>query len=43
MRLGFDLSVSSVGNVGLTNLRLGWALRWKAEDHQLGRSESMMW
>jgi hypothetical protein len=27
----------------LDNLRLGGALRWKAEDHRLGRLESVMW
>jgi hypothetical protein len=25
------------------NLRPGGALRWKVEDHRLGRSESVMW
>jgi hypothetical protein len=27
----------------MINLRLGRALRWKAEDHRLERSESVMW
>jgi hypothetical protein len=27
----------------LVNLRLGGALRWKAEDHRLGRVKSVMW
>jgi hypothetical protein len=32
----------SVDNGWLINLRLGGALRWKAEDRQLGRAESVM-
>jgi hypothetical protein len=27
----------------LDNLRPGGGIRWKAEDRQLGRSESAMW
>jgi hypothetical protein len=34
---------SPVVNVGLDNLRLGGALRWKAEDCQLGRLGSVLW
>jgi hypothetical protein len=33
----------SIGNCGMDNLRPGGALRWKVEDHQLGRSGSVMW
>jgi hypothetical protein len=42
VRLGFDLPFGLVGNVGLLNLRLGRAFRWKVEDHRLGRSGSVM-
>jgi hypothetical protein len=34
---------SSIGNYWMVNLRLGGALRWKGEDHRLGRSGSVMW
>jgi hypothetical protein len=34
---------SSIYNCWMDNLRPGGALRWKPEDHQLGRPESVMW
>jgi hypothetical protein len=34
---------SSIGNYWMDNLRPGGALRWKADDHRLGRSGSVMW
>jgi hypothetical protein len=34
---------SSIGNYWMDNLRLGGTLRWKVEDHRLGRSGSVMW
>jgi hypothetical protein len=34
---------SSIGNYWMDNLRPGGTLRWKVEDHRLGRSGSVMW
>jgi hypothetical protein len=33
---------TSIGNCWMDNLRPGGALRWKVEDHQLGRSGRVM-
>jgi hypothetical protein len=43
MRLGLISLFSSVGIVGVINLRSGDALRWKVEDRRLGMSKSVMW
>jgi hypothetical protein len=42
--LSLSLSLfSSVDNSWMINLRSSGALRWKAEDHRLGRAVSVMW
>jgi hypothetical protein len=43
MRFRICFFSSSVGNCWMDNLRPGRTLRWKVEDYQLGRSESVMW
>jgi hypothetical protein len=43
MRLGFDLPLVQLVMLIFVNLRPGGALRWKMEDHCLGRSGSVMW
>jgi hypothetical protein len=42
VRLGFDL-FTLVGNGWMVNLRPGGALRWKVEDHWLGRVGRVLW
>jgi hypothetical protein len=42
VRLGFDL-FTLVGNGWMVNLRPGGALRWKVEDHWLGRTGRVLW
>jgi hypothetical protein len=42
MRFSVCFISSSIGNCWIDNLRPSGDLRWKAEDHQLRRSESVM-